>query len=235
MMRSNEDLKDAKRDLSVVMRRSSESPKDVKQVFVIKLLTTSEYNKAKKNRANIIRVCSIWTADELRLDKDLKRFDKDPYTAVAMFRMMAGIPADPRICPDDLTFSVDIDDIIARFSKYAGHRAAIKTCGPCGVRDIMVERESKQLPFQHNKISILECLSENLAKLSPARRKYMNLVQYEGKTYHLDSYGVDTEEGTVAVCYFCFVALAHSLRTKIHLYRRLHSTTMGLCLQLCQN
>ena len=49
---------------------------------------------------------SIWTADALPTDEELKQFVKDPYTAVAAFRLMAGIPVDPRIPSANLAFDV---------------------------------------------------------------------------------------------------------------------------------
>ena len=72
------------------------------------------------------------------MSRELKRIEKERYTTVAMFRLMAGIPPDPRICPDNLTFEVDVDDIIERYSRNCGHDASIMTCGSCGINDIMV-------------------------------------------------------------------------------------------------
>ena len=56
----------------------------------------------------------IWTADALPTEEQLKHFDK-PATAVAAFRLMAGIPADPRILSTNLGFHVNKDDIIFDF------------------------------------------------------------------------------------------------------------------------
>ena len=140
-------------------------------------------------------------------------FEDDPYTAVAMFRMMAGIPADPRICPDDLSFNVDTTAIINRFSETTGHAAPIKTCGACGIRDVMVEGEYRVIPLSHKKISVLECTQEKLETLTMERRHSMNLVVFEEVTYHLDSYAVDIDEGTVIVCASCFTSLAYAIRT----------------------
>ena len=56
----------------------------------------------------------IWTADALPTEEQLKHFDK-PATVVAAFRLMAGIPADPRIPSANLGFHVNKDDIIFDF------------------------------------------------------------------------------------------------------------------------
>ena len=74
-------------------------------------------------------------------------FDKDPATVVAAFRLMAGIPADPRIASANLAFDVNEEQIISRFSEFCGHGASIKICGPCGIGDIMAGGEYYELPL----------------------------------------------------------------------------------------
>ena len=74
------------------------------------------YNRLKQKEYTKAHISEypIWDANTLPTDEDLKRFEKEPYTTVAIFRLMAGIPADPRICPDDLAFELDVNDIVER-------------------------------------------------------------------------------------------------------------------------
>ena len=143
-----------------------------------------------------------------------------------MFRLMAGIPPDPRICPDNLTFEVDVDDIIERYSRNCGHDASMMTCGSCGIHDIMVGKELLELPLLHKRILLLECSQEKLSSLSSERRKSMHLVTIDGKTYHLDSAAVNTEKKTVVICRNCYISLAYALTTKKPPCRRLPSMIM---------
>ena len=101
------------------------------------------------------------TADTLPTDKELKQFVKDPYIAVAAFRLMAGIPVDPRIASANLAFDVNEEDRISRFSDFCGHRASIKICGACGIGDIMAGGEFYQLPLTHPRVAFLIYENEN--------------------------------------------------------------------------
>ena len=100
---------------------------------------------------------SIWTSCALPTDEQLKSFHKDPYNVVAAFRLMAGIPADPRICNANLRFDIDEENIISRFAQFCGHGAAIKICGACGIGGFMSNDESYRLPLTHTRIISLLC------------------------------------------------------------------------------
>ena len=104
----------------------------------------------------------MWTANALPTDEQLKHFDKDLTTVVAAFRMMAGIPPDPRIPSANLDFNINKDEIISRFSEFCGHGASIKICGACGVGDVMAADEYNRLSLTHNRVAMLECSEEYL-------------------------------------------------------------------------
>ena len=57
--------------------------------------------------------------------------------AAAAFRMMAGVPRDVRICPTDMSFKVDVENMIDRWKAEIGHDVDIRVCGTCNARDIM--------------------------------------------------------------------------------------------------
>ena len=156
---------------------------------------------------------SIWTADAVPTDKELKQFVKDPYTAVAAFRLMAGIPADPRIASANLDFDVDEEHIISRFSDFCGHEASIKICGSCGVGDIMAGGEFYELPLTHTRVTILICDKEKLERLPEIRRESMHLLKRNGKVYHLDIKAFNEEDETFIVCTSCYNSLAYANRT----------------------
>ena len=156
---------------------------------------------------------SIWTACTLPSDEQLKAFDKDPYIAVAAFRLMAGIPADPRICAANLEFDVDEERIISHFSQFCGHGAAIRICGACGIGDIMSNDESYKLPLSHPRIIFLLCDKDKLDSITDLRRKAMHLLERDGLTYHLDSTAYNDSDETVTICATCYTSLAHAIRT----------------------
>ena len=174
----------------------------------------AELKKRKESRAKVrdISPYSLWTACAPPSDDQLKAFEKDPYTAVAAFRLMAGIPADPRICSANLDFNVNEDEIISRFANFCGHGAAIKICGACGIGDIMAEGESYKLPLSHTRITFLECDSEYLECLSEQQRRSMHLLEHDGKVYHLHPKAFDDEEETVNICAGCYTSIAYAMK-----------------------
>ena len=153
---------------------------------------------------------SIWTSCALPTDEQLKSFHKDPYNAVAAFRLMTGIPADPRICSANLEFQVDEENIISRFSKFCGHGATIKICGACGIGDIMINDESYKLPLSHTRIFFLLCDKDFLRSISDLRRQSMHLLEIDEQTYHLDPAGFDDIDKTINICATCYASLAHA-------------------------
>ena len=156
---------------------------------------------------------SIWTSCTLPSDEQLKLFHKDPDTVVAAFRLMAGIPADPRICNANLQFDVDEEHIISRFAQFCGHGAAIKICGACGIGDFMSNDESYRLPLTHTRIISLLCDKVLLDCISDLRRQSMHLLESDGQIYHLDPAAFDDIDKTINICATCYTSLAHALRT----------------------
>ena len=155
----------------------------------------------------------MWTANTLPTDEQLKHFDKDPTTVVAAFRMMAGIPPDPRIPSANLDFDVNKDEIISRYSEFCGHGATIKICGACAIGDVMTAGESHQLPLTHNRVTFFERHEEYLQRIPQSRRDSMNLLEHNGKVYHLDAAAFNEADGTVTICESCYNSIAHALRT----------------------
>ena len=143
----------------------------------------------------------------------MKHFDRDPATAVAAFRLMAGIPPDPRIPSANLKFDVNKDDIISRFKEFCGHRARIKICGACAVGDVMAPGEYHELPLTHNKVAFLERGEEYLEQFQRSRLDCMKLLKHNGKVYHLDAAAFNVADETVTICESCYTSLAHAIRT----------------------
>ena len=137
----------------------------------------------------------------------MKHFDKDPVTAVAAFRLMAGIPADPRISSANLAFDVDKEQIISRFSEFCGHGASIKICGSCGIGDIMTGGEYYQLPLTHPRVTPLICDKVKLEELPQIRRDSMHLLKWNDEVYHLDVEAFNEEDGTFIICASCYNSL----------------------------
>ena len=156
---------------------------------------------------------SIWTADALPTDKELKQFVKDPYIAVAAFRLMAGIPPDPRIATANLAFDVNEEEIISRFSEFCGHGASIKICGACGIGDIMAGGEFYQLPLTHARVAFLLYDKENLKRTPQIRQDSMHLLKRNGNVYHLDVNAFNEDDETITICASCYTSLAHATRT----------------------
>ena len=99
--------------------------------------------RREKQQQSVHEPYYFWHANELPSDDQLRNFEKDPGTAVAMFRLMAGVPKNHLRRPENLSPSVDTQGIIDRFASYVGHNASIKVCSICSVRAVMVGDESK--------------------------------------------------------------------------------------------
>ena len=141
----------------------------------------------------------------------MKQFDKDHTAAVASFMLMAGISTDPRIPSANLDFHVNKDEIISRFSEFCGHGATIKICGACAKGDVMTAGESHQLPLTHNRVTFFERHEEYLQRIPQSRRDSMNLLEHNGKVYHLDAAAFNEADETVTICECCYNSIAHAL------------------------
>ena len=96
----------------------------------------------------------LWSSDTLPDDDLVKQFELHPYVAAAAFRMMAGVPRDTRIFPTDMSFRVDVENMIGRWKAEVGHDVDIRVCGTCNVRDIMTERKYREIPITHNYLKV---------------------------------------------------------------------------------
>ena len=176
-----------------------------------------EYRKRKmarreKQRQIVQEPYHFWHANEVPSDDQLRNFDKDPGAAVAMFRLMAGVPKNHLRRPENLSPTVDTQGIIDRFSCHAGHNAAIKVCAVCSIRDVMVGEESKELPLDHKYIKLLKCNEEDLPS-NKHRLACLKLVTVDGEHYRLDPDGFNEETRIVNVCVSCHKALFYSTST----------------------
>ena len=155
----------------------------------------------------------FWKANDVPSDEQLKHFEEDPGTAVAMFRLMAGIPKNHLRRPENLRVKPDIQSIIDRFSEAAGHNATIRVCAVCTKRDVMVGEDFKLLPITHTYIALLRIDEKDL----PANKKRLachKLVTVDGEHYRIDPAGFDRNGNMVTVCATCVKALAYSRTTK---------------------
>ena len=177
-----------------------------------------EYHKRKtarreKQRNIVHEPYDFWHANELPSDEQLHNFDKDPGTAVAMFRLMAGVPKNHLRRPENLSPTVDTQGIIDRFSCYAGHNATIRVCGICSVRNVMVGEEYRELPLEHKYIQMVK-IDDDALTAKKARFSCYKIVTVDAEHYHLDPDGFDEETRLVTVCASCDKALFYSTSTK---------------------
>ena len=75
-------------------------------------------------------------------DAQLLNFDKDPGSAVVLFRIMAGVPHNHLSKPFIPHLPVSIQGIIDEFAGNAGYNASIGVCGVFGTRKIMTYIEA---------------------------------------------------------------------------------------------
>ena len=155
----------------------------------------------------------FWKANDVPTDEQLKHFEKDPGTAVAMFRLMAGVPKNHLRRPENLRVKPDIQSIIDRFSEAAGHNATIRVCAVCTKRDVMVGEDFKLLPITHTYFELLRIDDKDL----PANKKRLacrKLVTVDGEHYRIDPAGFDSNTNMATVCSSCEKALAYSRSSK---------------------
>ena len=152
---------------------------------------------------------NFWTSNEVPSDTQLLNFEKDPGSAVAMFRLMAGLPKNHLRRPTIPTLPVDIQGIIDKFAGQAGHNASIKVCGVCGTRNIMTNNEVKEYSIDHKYIQILKCEIENIPS-NQYRLDCLHIVTVDNERYHLDIDGFDRSTKLVTVCDNCEKTLLYS-------------------------
>ena len=142
-------------------------------------------------------------------DTQLLNFEKDPGSAVAMFRLMAGLPKNHLKRPTVTTVPVDIQGIIDKFASQAGHNASIKVCGVCGTRNIMTENEVKDYSIDHKYIQSLKCNKESIPS-NQFRLDCLHIITVDNEQYHLDIDGFNRSTKQVAVCENCEKSLIYS-------------------------
>ena len=176
--------------------------------------TSSRSKKRRKNREEKENQppFDFWNSDELPTDAQLKNFEKNPTAAVAMFHLMAGIPADSRVCPEISPVQFDREYVMKRWVAEMGHDVKIGVCATCGGRVIMTEGEFKILGPEN---SLLECCKADEEKLPPVGsvlRNSLHLVTIGENTFRLAPQGV--ENNKITVCKKCQSYLYYANNTK---------------------
>ena len=151
----------------------------------------------------------FWTSNVVPSDTQLLNFEKDPGSAVAMFRLMGGLPKNHLRRPKVTALPVDIQGIIDKFATQAGHSASIRVCGVCGSRNIMTQSEVKEYCIDHKYIQILKCDEENITP-NQFRLDCLHIITVDNEKYHLDIDGFNEITKQVTVCENCQKSLIYS-------------------------
>ena len=157
------------------------------------------------------REYDLWSSDALPDDDLLKQFELHPYVAAAAFRMMAGVPRDTRICPTDMSFDVDVQNMIDRWKAEVGHDVDIRVCGTCNARDIMTEGEYRQIPITHNYLKV--CILERELP-SNVIRDGKHIVRHNDIDYKINPKAFNVESAQVTLCIVCFIDLKSAFQFK---------------------
>ena len=56
-------------------------------------------------------------------------YELNPLVTAAAFCMMGGVPKDIRVCPTDMSFKVDVENMMNRWKTEVGHDVDIRVCG----------------------------------------------------------------------------------------------------------
>ena len=152
---------------------------------------------------------SFWTENVLPTDTQLSNFDKEPGSAVAMFRLMGGVPTNHLRKPEIPPLPLDIQGVIDQFAGYAGHDAPIKVCGVCSVRNIMTDSEVQQYSIDHKFIQSLKCNATQIPS-NRSRLACFRHVVVDNERYNLDVDGFDESLKQVTVCEDCVTSLTYS-------------------------
>ena len=164
----------------------------------------------RQKRSNMtFEAYSFWTENVLPSDAQLSNFDRDPGSAVAMFRLMAGVPANYLRKPVLPALPLDVQGIIDQFAGVAGHDAPIKVCGVCTVRNVMCDTEVKLYSINHKFIQSLKCNATHIPS-NQQRLACLRHVIVDNERYNLDIDGFDENLKQVAVCDDCANALKYT-------------------------
>ena len=131
--------------------------------------------------------------------------------AAAAFRMMAGVPRDVRICPTDMSFKVDVENMIDRWKAEIGHDVDIRVCGTCNARDIMTEGEYTLIPITHNYLKVCMLKRELPSKVY---QDGFHIVRHNNIDYKLNPEAFDEKSAQVTVCMVCFIDLKSAYQFK---------------------
>ena len=163
---------------------------------------------------NVSLSYDIWQANDLPDDESLKEFELKPEMAMAIFRLMGGIPSDNRVKPEDISFEVDEQKVLNEWEMKMGHNITMSVCGVCGIRDYMADKDCEETPISHKRLQILVHSDGDLNKNFPARKEWQHLVTVDGTTYSMVPEAVNFEQKTVLVCNDCKICLKYALRSK---------------------
>ena len=177
--------------------------------------TARDISRSKRTRDSklerLARDYDLWSSDALPDDDLIKKFELNPYVAAAAFRMMGGVPEDVRICPTDMTFKVDVENMINRWKAEVGHDVDIRVCGACNARDIMTEGEYRQIPITHNYLKIC-ILKEELP--SKVFRDGKHIVRHNNIDYKINPEAFIAQSALVTLCLVCFIDLKSAFQFK---------------------
>ena len=155
---------------------------------------------------------NFWVADAIPSDEQLRHFETHPGTAVAMFRLMAGVRKNHLRRPENLRATPDAQSIIDRFSDVAGHNATIRVCAVCSIRDVLVGEDCKEMPITHIYIQLLKFDKDDLPA-NQSRLARLRIVTVEEEHYRIDPAGFDASTNMVTVCAYCEKTLFYSRTT----------------------
>ena len=98
-----------------LLSRVGEVERLTKRRLAVVVDRTHEYYQAKDKRSEADPLQPLWNADALPTDEQLKNFVRSYHCCRATFRLMGGIPPDPRIPSANLDFDINKADIITCF------------------------------------------------------------------------------------------------------------------------
>ena len=140
---------------------------------------------------------------------------KNPhYNAAGFLKMIGTNVKDSRIQPNDISFTVDKEQLMEDWNKNMKHNVSIGTCATCGRQIPLTEGQHHALRSSSRLLQCCRADEESLPSKDESLYKYLHLVEINNDIYKLCEKGIKKEKDEITVCDKCHGNLIYAARSK---------------------
>ena len=106
---------------------------------------------------------------------------------------MGGLPADTRVCPEEVAFRCDKQKMLDRWATEVGHNTQIRVCAACGGQNMMTDEECRVVDSKNRILDVLAADEAKLPAVGSLRWDAMHLVAVFFSEYSLSTIPCSTK------------------------------------------